>query len=267
MVHTGLGQIHIRLCRQSALLPRQQRQQKARIVAAKQRANPCLHSVSQPDRPPPGRALTPRTEAGCSPAVGHQEHTLGVEHRHIIVPNPGGTLQIDVLRHPLPGTKLQKRRIAVIDELSRQPLCPHRHLGAETGLRGVVRQRHGQCLPGGRQRLHRRADLPDIQPVPPQRQCRAHKAEYRTLPLRRGQKQRKYACADTRKPHRQQPVHCQQILRGKYSGGKAAAKNSQSSHFTNFCSVRPAYRTRAAPVLLSQPHVTHGPLPLLHFSH
>lgn len=124
MVHTGLGQIHIRLCRQSALLPRQQRQQKARIVTVKQGANPCLHSVSQPDRPPPGRALTPRTEAGCSPAVGHQEHTLGVEHRHIIVPNPGGTLQIDVLRHPLPGTKLQKRRIAVIDELSRQPPLP-----------------------------------------------------------------------------------------------------------------------------------------------
>ena len=124
-----------------------------------------------------------------------------------------------------------------------------------------------QQLRQRRQRLHRRADLPDIQPVPPQRQCRAHKAEYRTLPLRRGQKQRKYACADTRKPHRQQPVHCQQILRGKYSGGKAAAKNSQSSHFTNFCSVRPAYRTRAAPVLLSQPHVTHGPLPLLHFNH
>lgn len=42
---------------------------------------------------------------------------------------------------------------------------------------------------------------------------------------------------------------------------KPPAKNSQSSHFTNFCSVRPAYRTRAAPVLLSQPHVTRGPCP------
>ncbi len=45
--------------------------------------------------------------------------------------------------------------------MPRQSLRPHRHLCAEAGLGGILRQGHGQGLLGVRQGLHGFADLPD----------------------------------------------------------------------------------------------------------
>ena len=147
-------------------------------------------------------------------------------------------MQIHVIRDPLARAHLQKGRIPVIGQLSRQALRLHRRLGSKSSGRWVLRQGHGQGLLAVRQGLHGRADLPDIQPVPSQGQRRAHQAQHRPLPPLLRQKQGQNPRPQTHQTNRQQPAVRQEILGQKDPGGKAAAEKGQPSHLAGYGSGR-----------------------------
>ena len=238
VIDPRFGQVHIRLSGQLPLPARQQRQQETGVVPGKQFPDARLHGPAQPGGPPPGRVHRPGMEGHRPPAVRQKKHALGVEYRHIVIPDAGRALQIHLVGKALTGRKLQKGRIAVVGQIPRQSLRPHRHLRAEAGLGWILRQGHGQGLLGVRQGLHGFADLPDIQPVPPQRQRRAHQTEDRPFPPTFRQKQRPKAQCKAHQATGQQPAARQQILRQKDPCGKPAAEQRQPSHLTGYGSGR-----------------------------
>ena len=238
VVDARFRKVHVRLNGQFPLPPRQQGQQKACVVPVKEGSDSLLHGAAQPGGPPPDGVRISLAEGRRSPAVSQQEHALGVEHRYIVIPDAGGALQIHVIRDPLARAQLQKGCVPVIGQPSRQALRLHRRLCTEAGLGGILRQGHGQGPLAIRQGLHGFADLPDIQPVPPQRQRRAHQTEDRPFPPTFRQKQRPKAQCKAHQATGQQPAARQQILRQKDPCGKPAAEQRQPSHLTGYGSGR-----------------------------
>ena len=220
-VHTGhrqdvqqprLRQVPVGPVGEAGGVPRQDRAQKGRHIAAVKGIYLLPHGVAQPDGPPPGHVRRPAGDHRLSPLIGQQVDPLGGKGGDVVVPDAGGVSDLRRHLHSLARPQRQQLRTAIVHDFSRQALRLRGDPGAVVGgLRVIAQgQRQGALLPA--QGLHRPLDVADIQPVPPQGQGQAGPRQQHPPAPDGRQKQPPPGQEERRPGAGQQPRTGQQVL-------------------------------------------------------